>query len=127
MSNNLSLINGEFKNSISVYDRGLAYGDGFFETMLWDSFKNKFDYEPNTGAAYGYIFADLFIEAIERAGQDLNIDSFVSAMESIVDYVDPLETSTVSFSETSRQGSNVSYFFQVKDERFEVISGPISY
>ena len=48
-------------------------------------------------------------------------------MESIVDYVDPLETSTVSFSETSRQGSNVSYFFQVKDERFEVISGPISY
>lgn len=41
MSKNLSLINGEFKNSISVYDRGLAYGDGFFETMLWDSFKNK--------------------------------------------------------------------------------------
>ena len=97
------------------------------EKEWWDSFKNKFDYEPNTGAAYGYIFADLFIEAIERAGQDLNIDSFVSAMESIVDYVDPLETSTVSFSETSRQGSNVSYFFQVKDERFEVISGPISY
>ena len=97
------------------------------EKEWWDSFKNKFDYEPNTGAAYGYIVADLFIEAIERAGQDLNIDSFVSAMESIVDYVDPLETSTVSFSETSRQGSNVSYFFQVKDERFEVISGPISY
>ena len=97
------------------------------EKEWWDNFKNKFDYEPNTGAAYGYIFADLFIEAIERAGQDLNIDSFVSAMESIVDYVDPLETSTVSFSETSRQGSNVSYFFQVQDERFEVISGPISY
>ena len=41
MSKNLSLINGEFKDSISVYDRGLAYGDGFFETMLWDSFKDK--------------------------------------------------------------------------------------
>ena len=41
MSKNLSLINGKFKDSISVYDRGLAYGDGFFETMLWDSFKNK--------------------------------------------------------------------------------------
>ena len=41
MSKNLSLINGEFKDFISVYDRGLAYGDGFFETMLWDSFKEK--------------------------------------------------------------------------------------
>ena len=41
MSKNLSLINGKFKDSISVYDRGLAYGDGFFETMLWDSFKDK--------------------------------------------------------------------------------------
>jgi len=41
MSKNLSLINGEFKDSVSVYDRGLAYGDGFFETMLWDSFKEK--------------------------------------------------------------------------------------
>ena len=33
----ISLINGKFKNTISVLDRGLAYGDGFFETMLWDS------------------------------------------------------------------------------------------
>jgi len=41
MKKNLSIINGEFKDSISVYDRGLAYGDGFFETMLWDSFEKK--------------------------------------------------------------------------------------
>ena len=41
MKKNLSIINGKFKDSISVYDRGLAYGDGFFETMLWDSFENK--------------------------------------------------------------------------------------
>ena len=41
MSKNLSIINGEFKDSISVYDRGLAYGDGFFETMLWDSFEEE--------------------------------------------------------------------------------------
>ena len=41
MKKNLSLINGKFKDSISVYDRGLSYGDGFFETMLWDSFVNN--------------------------------------------------------------------------------------
>ena len=41
MSKNISLVNGKFQDSISVYDRGLAYGDGFFETMLWDSFEEK--------------------------------------------------------------------------------------
>tara|TARA_X000000368_G_C23008542_1_gene702413 strand:+ start:792 stop:1637 length:846 start_codon:yes stop_codon:yes gene_type:complete len=33
--NCISLINGKFKDQISVHDRGLFYGDGFFETMLW--------------------------------------------------------------------------------------------
>lgn len=39
------LINGEDKTMISIYDRGLQYGDGLFETMavrngrihLWES------------------------------------------------------------------------------------------
>lgn len=38
--NPISLINGDFKNEISVFDRGLAYGDGFFETMFWKSKTN---------------------------------------------------------------------------------------
>ena len=37
---NISLVNGEFISEISVYDRGLNYGDGFFETMKW-SIDNK--------------------------------------------------------------------------------------
>ena len=42
MNKYISLINGKFQNTISVLDRGLAYGDGFFETMLWDSYgKNE--------------------------------------------------------------------------------------
>ena len=52
MSKNLSLINGKFKDSISVYDRGLAYGDGFFETMLWDSFKDKDKANVNVGVEF---------------------------------------------------------------------------
>tara|TARA_B110001452_G_C15146718_1_gene399185 strand:- start:31 stop:897 length:867 start_codon:yes stop_codon:yes gene_type:complete len=31
----ISLVNGKFEDKISVFDRGLAYGDGFFETMAW--------------------------------------------------------------------------------------------
>lgn len=45
------LINGEYTNSITVFDRGLQYGDGLFETMvainndiqLWDTHWERLD------------------------------------------------------------------------------------
>ena len=39
----LSLINGKFTKYISILDRGLAYGDGFFETMKWRICENNGD------------------------------------------------------------------------------------
>ena len=41
MKNFISLIDGQFKDELSVLDRGLSYGDGFFETMKWSHFKNR--------------------------------------------------------------------------------------
>ncbi len=41
MNKILTLINGKFKDSVSVLDRGLAYGDGFFETMQWFGKNNE--------------------------------------------------------------------------------------
>ena len=41
MNNFVSLINGKFSDKISVLDRGLSYGDGFFETRRWISDKQK--------------------------------------------------------------------------------------
>ena len=97
------------------------------EKEWWDRFRDIYDYEPNSGAIYGYIYADIFIEAIKRAGKDLNVDSFVNAMESLKNYEDPLKLGSVSFNANQRQGSNISYFFKVQNERFELISGPINY
>ena len=97
------------------------------EKEWWDRFRDIYDYEPNSGAIYGYIYADIFIEAIKRAGKDLNVDSFVNAMESLKNYEDPLNLGSVTFNTSQRQGSNISYFFKVQDGRFEVISGPINY
>ena len=71
--------------------------------------------------------ADILIEAVERAGTDLNVDNLITSLETIKDYEDPLQTGSVTFSETRRQGTNISYFFQVQEERFKVISGPIAY
>ena len=45
---NISLVNDVFTDQISVYDRGLSYGDGFFETMFWKNVpkinKNKVEF-----------------------------------------------------------------------------------
>ena len=97
------------------------------EKDWWDRFRSIYSYEPNSGAIYGYIYADIFIEAVKRAGKDLSVKSFISAMESLENYADPLRTGTVTFTDTNRQGSNISYFFQVQNGKFEVISGPINY
>ena len=97
------------------------------EKDWWDRFRDKYNYEPNSGAIYGYIYADIFIEAIRRAGKDLNVESFVNAMETLKNYEDPLKLGSVTFNANQRQGSNISYFFKVQNERFEVISGPINY
>ena len=54
MLKQISLVNGKLTNLVSVYDRGLAYGDGFFETMLWgSSYKNGEKY-------FGVILAKTF-------------------------------------------------------------------
>ncbi len=45
MTKYISLINGKFTDSVSVLDRGLAYGDGFFETMFWTSKANRNEYK----------------------------------------------------------------------------------
>ena len=97
------------------------------EKDWWDRFRKTYNYEPNSGAVYGYIYADIFIQAIKRAGKDLNVESFVNAMESLNNYEDPLKLGSVTFNANQRQGSNISYFFKVQDGRFEVISGPINY
>lgn len=34
-NSHISLVNNTFSKNLSVYDRGIAFGDGFFETMKW--------------------------------------------------------------------------------------------
>lgn len=34
-NSHIALVNNTFTNHLSVYDRGIAFGDGFFETMKW--------------------------------------------------------------------------------------------
>ena len=59
MNDFFSLINGIFKKNISVLDRGLAYGDGIFETMNWRVSK------PNKVQIYGVEFWERHLERLK--------------------------------------------------------------
>src|ERR1700741_1600217 len=54
----------------------------------FDRYKDRFKIEPNIGAVYGQVAADLTVTALEKAGKDLTTESFIKGMESIKGYKD---------------------------------------
>ena len=60
-------------------------------------YKARYGVEANYLGEMGYTSAQIAIEALQRAGRDLTVDSLVKAMESIQDYHD-LFGGTYSFS-----------------------------
>src|SRR5262245_2923693 len=49
----------------------------------FDRYKERFKADPNIGAIYGHVAADLTVVGLEKAGADLTLDSFVKGLESI--------------------------------------------
>jgi branched-chain amino acid transport system substrate-binding protein len=97
------------------------------QKIWWDKYKNLYGRDPNTGSLYGYIFADILIKAIKDSGQNLSIDNLVNSFEAFEDFEFPLNAGSATFGKDIRQGNNISYLFQVRDQRFDVIAGPIAY
>ena len=60
---------------------------------------------PGTGALLGYSAAVGFTKALEAAGRDLTVDSFLAAMESL-EYYDPIMNVQVNYSPDDHQGSD---------------------
>ena len=60
---------------------------------------------PGTGALLGFSAATGFTRALEKAGRDLTVDSFLAAMESL-DYHDPLMDVHVDYSADDHQGAD---------------------
>ena len=61
---------------------------------------------------------DLTAKALEIAGKDLTVDTFIEALESIKDYKIPFGETILSFGPDKHLGSNESYLFMVKDGSF---------
>jgi len=136
----------DFLGSAAVYDlvvgaaQGMEgfYGMGLTEMPYVDSnvasvkkfvedYKKKFNVDPNIGAVYGYVAADLTVQGVKNAGKDLTLDSFITGMEAIKGYKDIFNGPQVSFGPNIRQGANSSFLAEVKGGKWVRVTEPLSF
>ena len=115
-----------------LYAMGLTdmpYRDHLSPTaQAWfDRYKERFKVDPNIGAVYGWVAADLTAVGLEKAGADLTTDSFVKGMESIKSYKDIFNGPEASFGPDKHQGANSAFLAVVKGGRWIRLTEPLNF
>ena len=93
----------------------------------FDRYKDKYKVEPNIGAVYGHVAADLTATGLDKAGKDLTTDSFVKGLESIRGYRDIFNGPEATFGPDKHQGANSSFLAVVKGGRWVRVTEPLSF
>ena len=92
----------------------------------WDRFVERFGRVPEYVAFETYRNADLIVEALRKAGPDLTIDGFITALESIDDYQD-IFGYRVSFGPDKHKGVSESTLSQIQDGRWRTLAESVTY
>ena len=91
-------------------------------------YRDRFGVDVNYLGEAGYTAATFTIAALDRAGQNLTLDSFIGAMESMKDWHDIFDGPTLSLSPTNHHASSKSFLSVVKDKRWTpVLEAPLSF
>jgi branched-chain amino acid transport system substrate-binding protein len=93
----------------------------------WDAYKAKYNTEPNIGAFYGQVMADVLVRALEAAGPNLNVDSFIKALETAKPFRSLFGGPEIAYGPKVRQGSTVVMLHQIKAGRFVMIDENVKY
>jgi branched-chain amino acid transport system substrate-binding protein len=93
----------------------------------FDRYKERFKADPNIGAVYGQVAADLTVVGLEKAGPDLTLDSLVKGLESIRGYRDIFNGPEVNFGPDKHQGANSSFLAVVKGGRWVRVTDPLTF
>jgi branched-chain amino acid transport system substrate-binding protein len=93
----------------------------------FDRYKERYKADPNIGAVYGHVAADLTALGLEKAGADLTTDSFVKALESIKGYRDIFNGPEANFGPDKHQGASSSFLAIVKGGRWTRLTDPLSF
>ncbi|HXJ84803.1 MAG TPA: ABC transporter substrate-binding protein [Candidatus Methylomirabilis sp.] len=93
----------------------------------FDKYKERYKADPNIGAVYGYVAADLTVVGLEKAGTDLTLDAFIKGLESIKGYHDIFNGPEVNFGPDKHQGANSSFLAVVKGGRWVRLTDPLTF
>src|SRR5437773_6845773 len=93
----------------------------------FDRYKERYKVDPNIGAVYGHVAADLVVVALEKTGPELTRDNFVRAMESVRGYKDMFNGPEVNFAPDKHQGANSAFLAQVKGGRWVRLTEPLGF
>jgi len=115
-----------------LYAMGLTdmpYRDTFGPAaQAWfDRYKERYKNDPNIGAIYGHVAADLTALGLEKAGADLTLNSFVKGLESIRGYRDIFNGPEANFGPDKHQGANSSFLAVVKGGRWVRLTDPLGF
>jgi branched-chain amino acid transport system substrate-binding protein len=115
-----------------LYAMGLTdmpYRDTLSPTaQAWfDRYKDKYKADPNIGAIYGHVAADLTVLGLDKAGKDLTLDSLVKGLESIRGYRDIFNGPEVNFAPDKHQGASSSFLAVVKGGRWVRLTDPLTF
>jgi branched-chain amino acid transport system substrate-binding protein len=93
----------------------------------FDRYKERYKNDPNIGAIYGHVAADLTALGLEKAGADLTLNSFVKGLESIRGYHDIFNGPEVNFGPDKHQGASSSFLAVVKGGRWVRLTDPLTF
>ncbi|MDM0000144.1 ABC transporter substrate-binding protein [Variovorax sp. J22P240] len=87
-----------------------------------NKYKTKFNEDPTVFSVYGYMIVQSFIQAANKAGPNLNTDSFIKAMDSSTFEPDMFGAPKMTFTATKRLGNEQSRLSQIVDGKWKVVS-----
>jgi branched-chain amino acid transport system substrate-binding protein len=91
-------------------------------------YKQRFGLDINYLGEAGYAAASLVIDVLQRAGRDLTLDSFQTAMESTKDWRDIFGGPPLTITPANHHASNQSFLSVVKKTRWTpVVQEPLGY
>src|SRR5881628_1579879 len=93
----------------------------------FDRYKERYKNDPNIGAIYGHVAADLTALGLEKAGADLTLNALVKGLELIRGYKDIFNGPEVNFGPDKHQGANSSFLAVVKGGRWVRLTDPLTF
>ncbi|MDM0045103.1 ABC transporter substrate-binding protein [Variovorax dokdonensis] len=87
-----------------------------------NKYKTKFNEDPTVFSVYGYTIIQSFAKAAQKAGTNLNTDSFIKVMDSMTYEPDMFGSAKATYTATKRLGSDLSRLSQIQDGKWKVVS-----